>query len=191
MFRIRHNNRQPEKGNILISEPFLRDVYFQRSVVLLVEHHAKGSMGFVLNKRTALKVNDFFDGFDDAPRIPIYLGGPVLPDRLFFIHSLGHLIPDSVAIGDGLYFDGDFEALRLYLSSGRQAHEKVKFFLGYAGWTERQLADEIAQDSWLVGDSSTAQILAAEGESFWKHSVEAVGGAYLTWINYPRNPILN
>jgi putative transcriptional regulator len=191
LFRIRHNNSQPEKGNILISEPFLQDVYFQRAVVLLVEHNTLSSIGFVLNKKTGLWVNDFFDGFDEIPRIPIYLGGPVSPDHLFFIHSLGNFIPDSVQIGDNLYFDGDFEALRYYLLSGKPIHENVKFFLGYSGWTENQLYGEIKQDSWLVSRSTNRNIMLAEGESFWKHSVESVGGAYLTWINYPKDPILN
>ena len=191
IFKIRHNNLQPEKGNILISEPFLQDAYFQRSVVLLVEHNAQGTMGFVLNKKTGLWVNDFFDGFDDIPRIPIYLGGPISSDRLFFIHSLGNLIPDSVKIGDNLYFDGDFETLRYYLLSGKPAYENVKFFLGYSGWTENQLYGEIKEDSWLVSRSSNRNIMLAEGESFWKHAVELVGDSYRTWINYPKDPILN
>jgi putative transcriptional regulator len=191
IFKIKHNNLQPEKGHILISEPFLQDAYFQRAVVLLVEHNARGSMGFVLNKKTGLRVNDFFDGFDGIPRIPIYLGGPVSSDHLFFIHSLGNVIPDNVQIGDNLYFDGDFEALRYYLLSGKPVHETVKFFLGYSGWTENQLYGEIKQDSWLVSRSSNRNIMLAEGESFWKYSVESVGGSYMAWINYPKDPILN
>ncbi|MDR1382037.1 MAG: YqgE/AlgH family protein [Tannerella sp.] len=191
IFKIRHNGLLPEKGRILISEPFLRNLYFQRSVVLLVRHDEQGSMGFVLNKKTTLWVNDFFDGFDCIPRIPVYLGGPVLSERLFFIHSLGNIIPDSVRIGGNLYFDGNFEALRLYLSSGKPAGGNMKFFLGYSGWTENQLQGEIEQDSWLVSRESSRNIMLAEGESFWKQSVESVGGSYLTWINYPRDPILN
>ena len=191
IFKIRHNNSQPGKGNILISEPFLQDIYFQRAVVLLVEHNAQGSMGFILNKKTVLWVNDFFDGFDDIPQIPVYLGGPVSSDRLFFIHSLGNLIPDSVKIGNNLYFDGDFEVLRSYLLSGKPICENIKFFLGYSGWTKNQLYGEIKQDSWLVSRSSNRNIMLAEGESFWKHSVELIGGSYMTWINYPKDPKLN
>jgi putative transcriptional regulator len=191
IFKIRHNSLLPEKGKILISEPFLQDMYFQRAVVLLVEHNEQGSMGFVLNKKTDLRVNDFFAELKDAPRIPIYLGGPVLSDRLFFIHSLGNIIPGSLHINDNLYFDGDFDVLRRYLSGGKPVNDKIKFFLGYSGWTKNQLYGEIKQDSWLVSHSSNRNILLADGEAFWKHSVELVGGSYLTWINYPKNPILN
>ena len=191
IFKIKHNNLSPEKGKILISEPFLQDIYFQRSVVLLIEHNAKGTMGFVLNKKTELCVNDYFKGLENTPRIPIYLGGPVSPDHLYYIHSLGNTIPDSVQINDNLYFGGDFESLNYYIMSGKPVDGKIKFLLGYSGWTENQLDTEIDTDSWLVSKLSDRNIMLAEGESFWKHSVELVGGSYLTWINYPKDPTLN
>jgi len=191
IFKIKHNNLSPGKGKILISEPFSQDAYFQRSVVLLIEHNAKGSMGFVLNKKTGLWVNDFFEGFENASRIPIYLGGPVSSDHLYFVHSLGSIIPDSIQIDDNLYFDGDFESINYYIMSGQPVEGKIKFFLGYSGWTENQLDGEIGQDSWLVSKPLGHNLLLAEGESFWKHSVELVGGSYNTWINYPKDPILN
>ena len=106
IFKITHNDVLPAQGSILISEPFLQDAYFQRSVVLLVEHTQEGSMGFVLNKKTELSVNTFFADLQGFPEMPIYLGGPVSANRLFFIHSLGDLIiPNSLKINDHLYFD--------------------------------------------------------------------------------------
>ena len=97
IFKITHNDVLPIQGSILIAEPFLQDAYFQRSVVLLIEHTEHGSMGFVLNKKTDLIVNSFFKEFAEFPEIPIYLGGPVSPNRLFFIHSLGdNIIPDAL-----------------------------------------------------------------------------------------------
>lgn len=191
IFKIRHNNLAPEKGKLLISEPFLRDVYFQRSVVLLVEHNANGSMGFVLNKKTGLYVNDLFDGLKNVQPLPIYLGGPIAADHLYFIHSLGKNVADCVQIDENLYFDGDFESLLHYIRSGQPIDGKIKFLLGYSGWTENQLDGEIDQDSWLVSKTTSQKILLAEGDSFWKQSVESVGGSYLTWINYPKDPILN
>ena len=141
----------PAQGSILISEPFLQDAYFQRSVVLLVEHTQEGSMGFVLNKKTELSVNTFFADLQGFPEMPIYLGGPVSANRLFFIHSLGDLIiPNSLKINDHLYFDGDFSALIHYIQNGHPVDGKVKFFLGYSGWQEGQLHNEIDQNSWVV-----------------------------------------
>ena len=191
IFKIKHNNRLPEKGKILISEPFLRDFHFQRSVILLVEHNENGSMGFVLNKKTDLIINDFIDGMEQIPRIPIFLGGPVSYDHLFFIHSCGEVIPGSIPIDDHLFFDGDFESLNYYLKSGRPLEGTLKFFLGYSGWTKDQLVREINQDTWLVSQSPYRDIMLADDESFWKQSVKSIGGKYLTWINYPKDPLLN
>lgn len=192
IFKITHNNLLPAQGSILISEPFLQDAYFQRSVVLLVEHNTQGSMGFVLNKKTDLIVNTFFPELEEYPEIPIYLGGPVSANRLFFIHSLGDLIvPDSVKIKDRLYFDGDFEALKRYIQNGHSIEGKVKFFLGYSGWTEGQLGNEISKNSWVVSHAAKENVLLADGESFWKNSLEQLGSNYEAWTKYPKDPYLN
>ena len=192
IFKITHNNLLPAQGSILISEPFLQDAYFQRSVVLLVEHNTQGSMGFVLNKKTDLIVNTFFPELEEYPEIPIYLGGPVSANRLFFIHSLGDLIvPDSVKIKDRLYFDGDFEALKRYMQNGHSIEGKVKFFLGYSGWTEGQLGNEINKNSWVVRHAAKENVLLADGESFWKNSLEQLGSNYEAWTKYPKDPYLN
>lgn len=192
IFKIKHNDLRPGKGKILISEPFLQDVYFQRAVVLLVEHSIKGSMGFVLNKRTDLFVNNFFPELEELPNIPIYLGGPVNSSHLFFIHSLGeNIIPNSVKIDNKLYFDGEFDALKHYVLSGNSIEGKVKFFIGYSGWTENQLNGEIISNSWLVSHSTYERIMLADDDAFWKDSVKLMGDAYSTWINYPKNPDMN
>lgn len=192
IFKITHNNLLPTQGSILISEPFLQEVYFQRSVVLLVEHNIEGSMGLVLNKKTDLIVNTFFPELEEYPEIPIYLGGPVSANRLFFIHSLGDLIvPDSLKIKDHLYFDGNFEALKRYIQKGNPIEGKVKFFLGYSGWTEGQLGNEIDKNSWVVSHAAKESVLLADGESFWKNSLAQLGSNYEAWTKYPKDPYLN
>jgi putative transcriptional regulator len=190
-FKIKHNQAAPAKGKILIAEPFLRDVYFQRSVVLLVSHNKLGSMGFVLNHRMLLHVNDFFEELKDVPKIPVYLGGPVASNRLFFIHSLDSLTENSEQITDNLYLDGDLEKLMYHLRSGKPLNDRVKFFIGYSGWSENQLSREINENSWLIGEASDARILHSEDESFWTECVQNIGGEYLTWLNYPKDPTLN
>lgn len=192
IFKITHNDILPIQGSILISEPFLQDAYFQRSVVLLVEHTEHGSMGFVLNKKTDLIVNTFFEELNDLPAIPVYLGGPVSSNRLFFIHSLGeNIIPNALKINDHLYFDGDFDALKRYILNGHTIDGKVKFFLGYSGWQEGQLTHEIKRNSWVVSHITADNILSAEGEGYWKDSVELLGKDYKTWTKFPKDPYLN
>lgn len=192
IFKITHNNLFPSQGSILISEPSLQDLYFQRSVVLLVDHNAKGSMGFVLNKKTDLFVNDFFPELEKSPLMPIYLGGPVSPNRLFFIHSLGDtIIPNAKPVEHSLFFDGSFDALKKYILSGHSIEGKVKFFLGYSGWDGGQLGNEIDGESWVVSTNNSESILCAEGDSYWKTSLARLGQRYRTWINFPKDPLMN
>ncbi len=192
IFKITHNNLLPAQGNILISEPFLQEAYFQRSVVLLVEHSKKASMGFVLNKKTDMVVNTFFPELKDVPDMPIYLGGPVGTNRLFFLHTLGDLIvPGALKIKDNLYFDGDFEALKRYILNGHSVKGKVKFLLGYSGWEEGQLRNEIKQNAWVVSHASQEKVLLADGERFWKNALEELGSKYATWSMFPKDPHLN
>lgn len=192
IFKITHNNLLPAKGSIIIAEPFLQEAYFQRSVVLLAEHNPSGSMGFVLNKKLDLKVNTFFPELKESASIPIYLGGPVSADKLFFIHTLGNtIVPNSEKLTESLYFDGDFNALKRYILNGHSIEGKVKFFLGYSGWTEDQLLNEIKQNSWVVSQESSINMLCAEGEEFWKSTLSVLGGKYKNWINYPKDPYYN
>jgi len=181
----------PEKGNILIAEPFLSDIYFDRSVVLLVEHDSNGSMGFVLNKMMPEKMKNFFPEMKDADDIPVFRGGPVGANRLYFIHTLGNTIPGTYEVMDGLYFGGDFDIIKSYIASGNPVEGKIKFFLGYAGWEQNQLDEEIAIHSWLVSKTGQAKIMKSDGEIFWKKSLLDLGDQYKSWTNFPRHPFMN
>lgn len=191
IFKIVHNDLLPKQGCVLISEPFLQDSYFQRSVVLLVEYVDSRALGFVLNKKTDLLVNSFFPELEDMPPMPIYIGGPVCPDRLFFVHTLGDLIiPDTVQVNENLFFDGDFKLLKSYILAGNSIEGKVKFFLGYSGWDKGQLQQEITQNSWAISHTNL-DIFSAEGEDYWKRSVKLLGKNYENWVKYPKDPYLN
>lgn len=193
IFKVVPNDLSPRPGRLLISEPLLQDVYFQRSVVLLVEHSAEtGSMGFILNKKTELTMDTVFPELKGLPDIAIYFGGPVAANRLFFVHSLGDLIvPNAVRINEHLYFDGDFEALKAYILAGFDIADKVKFFIGYSGWEKHQLRQEIKSNSWAVGHDDDEHVLSDGGEAFWKSSVVNLGEDYKLWTRYPKDLFLN
>lgn len=195
IFTIKHNDLKPDKGRLLISEPFLSDAYFQRSVVLLVEHDESGSIGLVLNKKSNLTLNSFFPEFKNSPDIPIYIGGPVASNSLFYIHTLGDaIIPESFKVADGLFFSGEFEAMKEYLlySQDNDLAHRVKFFLGYSGWDANQLKEEITQNSWLVSNHiDIYQIMQSSSDSSWIKAVDNLGSDYELWKNFPKNPNLN
>ena len=188
IFKI-ENKLVPREGRVLIAEPFLQGDYFSRSTVLLVQCNEEGDVGFILNKPTNLRVKELFKGFPDFES-NAFLGGPVSNDKLFFLHTLGEKIPDSLLITGNLYWSGDFGHLISLIRAGLVEEEDIRFFLGYSGWSAGQLAAEIAGHSWVVTEPSVENILSSD-ENFWNDSIQLIGGNALLWQNFPENPELN
>ncbi|MGF7140170.1 YqgE/AlgH family protein [Roseimarinus sediminis] len=189
IFKIKTNNVVPKKGRILIAEPFLPGSYFNRSIVYLVEHNKEGSVGFILNKAVDFPIKDFrneFPDFDDS----LYIGGPVNIESLYYIHTLGDHVPNSIHVKDNLFWGGDFDHLKDLINSGFASKKQVRFFLGYSGWDKEQLREELSEDSWLVADIPPAMVIG-NNKQLWKKMVQQQGGKYKLWENYPENPGLN
>ena len=186
-FVIRSNSLEPKQGNTLISEPLMNDFHFGRSVILLIDHQeTEGSFGIIINKKLDVQVNHIVDEFPDF-EAPVYLGGPVADDQLFFIHTLGEMIPEAYPIIDGLYWGGDHETLSTLIHTGIANESNVRFYLGYAGWDAGQLVEELVRNSWLVGDITTEQYLNTPIEKLWQESVNQLGNSYSMWTRFPLN----
>lgn len=127
LFKIETNHVVPARGKVLISEPFLCDHMFGRSVILLVDHTHDGTMGLVLNKPLPLFLNDVLKDFDCPENIPIYKGGPLSTDTLFYLHTLKG-ITRALPIGKGFYLNGDFEAIKDYIMQGNPVKGRIRFF---------------------------------------------------------------
>lgn len=190
IFRIETNHVAPQQGHILIAEPFLAGTYFNRSIIILTSYGEKGAVGFILNKKVDYPVEDLFVNFPEFDS-EIHIGGPVGTDSIYFIHTLGEVIPGSIHIKDDLYWGGDFEALKLQIKLGLVNQHQVRFFLGYSGWDAGQLEEEINENSWLVADVSQADLMSIDEDEMWAQSVKAIGGKYSMWENFPENPSLN
>ena len=190
IFKIKTNNVPPQKGRILIAEPFLPGNYFSRSIVLLVAHSDKGSVGFILNKKIDFSIRDVFPDFPEFDA-QVYLGGPVSTDSIYYIHKLGGQLPGSINIMGNLYWGGDFNVLKEKISNGLIDPVDIHFFLGYSGWDAGQLEDEIKEDSWLVSDVEQEAILKEMKGNSWTDFVKKVGERYSIWENFPENPTYN
>lgn len=127
IFKIQSNNVLPSRGKILISEPFLRDATFGRSVVLLIDHTEEGSMGLIINKQLPIFVNDIIKEFKYIENIPLYKGGPIATDTLFYLHTLAD-IPGAIPISKGLYLNGDFDEIKKYILQGNKVDRYIRFF---------------------------------------------------------------
>ena len=108
--------KKPEKGNLLIAEPsIIGDLSFNRAVVLLADHNDLGSVGFILNKKLDFYLKDLIEDTDSE--FPVYNGGPVEQDNLYFIHKSPDLIPNSIEISQGIFWGGDFSTVLELINS--------------------------------------------------------------------------
>ena len=184
------NKLQPQKGRVLISEPFLLENYFKRSIVLLTEYSSEGTVGFVLNKPVNIKINEIMSDFPDIDAI-VSLGGPVQTNTLHYIHTMGDIIPESVNVIDNIFWGGEFEVVKRLLESGNLNSSNIRFFLGYSGWQSNQLDDELSENSWIIADISPDEIMTPMNRHFWKKALNRMGKKYQMWANFPENPQMN
>ncbi len=178
------------KGQLLLDSGELRGSFFQRTVVLICQHDAEGAFGLVLNRATGTNAGDMIVA--DLPELlkacPLFLGGPVQPSALSFLHSdsfipeanvlpnlnLGHSLDSLVELGDS------FSATR-----------KLKMFAGYAGWSPGQLEDEMKRKAWLTHPASLELVFDAQPEELWKRILRDKGGQYRLLAQMPEDLSFN
>lgn len=174
------------KGQLLLDSGRLQGSFFQRTVVLICQHDAEGAFGLVLNRATGSSAGDMIvaDLPDLLKASPLFLGGPVQPSALSFLHS-DSFIPDAnvmpnLSLGHSL--DNLLEIGESF-SPGR----KVKLFAGYAGWSPGQLEDEIKRDAWLTHPASLELVFDEHPEQLWQKILRLKGGKYLLLANMPED----
>lgn len=184
-------NVNPEAGKILISEPFLNDPFFKRSVVLLCRHNKEeGSFGLVINRFLDVEINEVLLDFP-AYGGKIGMGGPVEPSSLFYIHTKGDLLPDSMPVFGDIRLGGNFDKLKELMDLGLIQESDIRFFIGYSGWSKDQLDDELNDQSWLVTETSSDAIMQATDKNLWEQVLKDLGDQFSMLANFPEDPSLN
>lgn len=182
-------------GSLLISQPFLGDPNFERSVVLLCQHsEADGTFGLVLNRPSTLVLGDVLELPEPhaaaVAQMPLGLGGPVQPDTLHFLHQRPD-VPGAELVGDDVYWGGDFGVLLGLLLSGELAPEQMRLYVGYSGWTTGQLAGEVQENVWIVHPNAAGKVFTLTSDALWQAILREKGGRYRMLSNYPLDPRLN
>ncbi|WP_310397864.1 YqgE/AlgH family protein [Hymenobacter sp.] len=181
-------------GTLLISQPFLNDPNFERSVVLLCRDEPDdGTFGLVLNRATTLTLGDVLDlppRMAAAAVLPLFVGGPVEPNTLHWLHRRPDLL-GATDLGQEVYWGGDFEVLLGFLSTGAVAAADVRLFAGYSGWSAGQLAGEMQGQSWIRHPASAGKVFTLASDAFWRDILREKGGRFKVLANYPVDPRLN
>lgn len=173
-----------KSGRVLLAEPFMQDMNFKRSAVLLCEHNEEGSLGFILNKRLEMRVDELIADFPEF-EAEVYFGGPVQTDTIHYVHNVGDLLEESTKVGEGVYWGGDFEKLKFLITSQLIKPGNIRFFVGYSGWSEGQLQDELTIGSWVVADMDSNYLFKSKPEELWQQIMENKGDAYSVIAQMP------
>jgi len=187
---MERNNAHITKGSLLIADPILDEAYFKRGVILLSNHSDDGTVGFVLNKEISnMRITDLVDGFDGFD-FPVFLGGPVCKDNLYYVHTAGNLLKGSSPITNKLYLGGHFDSLKELIKKGEIKENEVRFFVGYSGWAPGQLEKEIKSESWFIGNIKPKYVFE-QNTKLWHDVLTDLGNDYQLIANFPEDPSMN
>ena len=181
---------EPGPGILLIADPFLKDPNFLRTVVFLCEHRDEGSFGFVLNRKFEQTLDELIEGMEGF-KLPVYYGGPVQMDTIHFLHQYPDEIPGSVKVTNQIYWGGEFERVMELIRLAVIDTKKIRFYIGYSGWSDGQLSTELKEKSWLTVKASRKLVFNTDYKEIWKESLKYLGGDYEIMVNFPIDPQLN
>jgi putative transcriptional regulator len=180
----------PGPGILLIADPFLKDPNFLRTVVFLCEHKEEGSFGFVLNRQYQNTLDELIPELEDH-KFPVYYGGPVQQDTIHFLHQYPDEIPGGIEVLKGVYWGGDFDLVIDMIKKGTIDPARIRFYIGYSGWSTGQLTTEMTEKTWLTVKATRPLIFHSNYEEIWKDALRQLGGEYEIMINFPIDPQLN
>ena len=168
-------------GRLLVAMPGISDSRFEHAVILICAHRPDHAMGLRLDRPapgvTLKKVLTKLDTAspDDAAGRQVLIGGPVERERGFVLHTDDWLVDDaSVAFAEGLAMTGTREALLAMVDPASGPHRSV-LLLGYAGWGEGQLEDELGENVWLTADADPELIFDPDYNGKWAKALAGLG----------------
>ena len=162
------------KGQLLLDSGQLQG-FFQRTVILVCQHDSEGAFGLVLNRNTGSRAGEMIVA--DLPEVlkesPLYLGGPVQPTALSFLHT-DNFIPDANVLPN-LTLGHSLDSL-VEIGESFSPTKKVRLFAGYAGWSGGQLEDEMKRKAWFTHPASLDLVFETPPENLWRVVLNQKGG---------------
>ena len=142
-------------------------------------------MGFILNKPLEINLSNIFSGV--SKKLKLFFGGPVSEDKLFCIHKSELKLKSSKKITEYLSYGLDLDEIISKTENGELDEENVMFFLGYSGWSDQQLKDEIDENFWKINKDYSKNIFEKSNENLWNKLTKKIEGDSYIWSNAPEN----
>lgn len=165
-------------GHFLLAMPGIGDPRFERSVIAMCAHDEDGALGIGIGATIqGLGFHELLRQFDiepgEVPDAPVHFGGPVEPRRGFVLHSTDWGGQDTVEVGGRWSLSGTIDVLRAIAEDKGPSRWLVA--LGYAGWGEGQLEEEMSRHGWFSTVGDERLLFAADADSRWEQAFTAAG----------------
>lgn len=178
------------KGQLLLDNGRLQGSFFHRSVVLVCQHDEEGAFGLIINRATGTQVGEALPG--NVPEVfrsqDLFLGGPVQPQALSFLHT-DCFLPDANVMPN-LSLDHSLDSL-VDLGESFSSTQQVKVFAGYAGWSPGQLDDELKRDTWVTHPGSIDLVFSGDPTTLWSSILIQKGWRYRLIAQQPEDLSMN
>ena len=174
------------KGQLLLDSGQLGGSFFQRTVVLICQHDAEGAFGLVLNRATGNKVGEMVVAElpESLKACPLFLGGPVQPSALSYLHS-DAFVPDGNVMPN-LSLGHSLDTL-IEIGESFSPNRKIRLFAGYAGWSPGQLEGEMKRQAWLTHPASLDLVFDSDPDKLWKKILNQKGWQYKLLAQMPED----
>jgi putative transcriptional regulator len=174
------------KGKLLLDGGKLQGSFFSRTVVLICEHDSEGAFGLVLNRPSENCVGELISGnlSDALKEHTLFVGGPVQPGALSYLHSEGFLADANVM--PNLNLGHSLDTLT-ELTESFSPTQKVRIFAGYAGWSPGQLDDEMKRGAWLMHPASLDLVFDSDPKQLWQSILRKKGWEFKLLADAPED----
>lgn len=166
-------------GQFLIAMPGMLDPSFEATVTLICEHNPEGALGVVVNRPTELSLGDVLTQLDMkpvSPKVsaePVLAGGPVAREQGFVVHALPGDWEATIEVTDDIRVSFSLDIVSALAQS--DSAPRALFGLGYAGWAEGQLEQEMLRNSWLTVPADAGIVFDRPYTERWRAAAEVIG----------------
>ena len=166
------NAKDLAAGRLLVASRNLADPNFAETVILLVHYDVQGVLGLILNRRTNVPLSRVLEDLTAAKdrSDPVYLGGPVETPAVLGLFRSAAKIEGAEHIFDGVYLIST-RALFEQTIAVQPDPGVFRVYLGYAGWTNEQLQEEVALGSWFIFPADVSTVFDSDPDSLWSQMI--------------------
>jgi putative AlgH/UPF0301 family transcriptional regulator len=160
-------------GRLLVASPTLTDPDFAETVILLVHCDSDGVIGLIVNRRTNVPLSRVLEQFAAAKgrSDPVYLGGPVQTPAVFALLRSTAKLEGAKQILSGVYWIST-KTLFEKAISGKPGPDSFHVYLGYAGWSDDQLRNEVQLGAWFIFQGDEEAIFNSDPDSLWRLMIQ-------------------